>query len=104
MILRYQIDGEVYSLRELHLEEVLPGLYVCHMNFFQKDHVKYRLESDGSPVDEGAGLEFETFEYGDGEESRFFTLNHLDSEESSLPEVKDCLLKTFFADQYMKLL
>ena len=51
-----------------------------------------------------AGLEFETFEYGDGEESRFFTLNHLDSEESSLPEVKDCLLKTFFADQYMKLL
>ena len=104
VILRYQIDGEEYSLRELHLEEVLPGMYVCHMNFFQKDHVKYRLESDGSPVDEGAGLEFETFEYGDGEESRFFTLNHLDSEESSLPEVKDCLLKTFFADQYMKLL
>ena len=99
VILRYQIDGEEYSLRELHLEEVLPGMY-----FFQKDHVKYRLESDGSPVDEGAGLEFETFEYGDGEESRFFTLNHLDSEESSLPEVKDCLLKTFFADQYMKLL
>ena len=104
VILRYQIDGEEYSLRELHLEEVLPGMYVCHMNFFQKDHVKYRLESDGSPVDEGAGLEFETFEYGDGEESRFFTLNHLDSEESSLPEVKDCLLKTFFADQCMKLL
>ena len=104
VILRYQIDGEEYSLRELHLEEVLPGMYVCHMNFFQKDHVKYRLESDGSPVDEGAGLEFETFEYGDGEDSRFFTLNHLDSEESSLPEVKDCLLKTFFADQYMKLL
>ena len=104
VILRYQIDGEEYSLRELHLEEVLPGMYVCHMNFFQKDHVKYRLESDGSPVDEGDGLEFETFEYGDGEESRFFTLNHLDSEESSLPEVKDCLLKTFFADQYMKLL
>lgn len=104
VILRYQIDGEEYSLRELHLEEVLPGMYVCHMNFFQKDHVKYRLESDGSPVDEGTGLEFETFEYGDGEESRFFTLNHLDSEESSLPEVKDCLLKTFFADQYMKLL
>ena len=103
VILRYQIDGEEYSLRELHLEE-LPGMYVCHMNFFQKDHVKYRLESDGSPVDEGAGLEFETFEYGDGEDSRFFTLNHLDSEESSLPEVKDCLLKTFFADQYMKLL
>lgn len=70
-------------LRELHLEEVLPGMYVCHMNFFQKDHVKYRLESDGSPVDEGAGLEFETFEYGDGEERVvFFTLNHLDSEES----------------------
>ena len=104
VILRYQIDGEEYSLRELHLEEVLPGMYVCHMNFFQKDHVKYRLESDGSPVDEGTGLEFETFEYGDGEDSRFFTLNHLDSEESSLPEVKDCLLKTFFADQYMKLL
>lgn len=104
VILRYQIDGEEYSLRELHLEEVLPGMYVCHMNFFQKDHVKYRLESDGSPVDERAGLEFETFEYGDGEDSRFFTLNHLDSEESSLPEVKDCLLKTFFADQYMKLL
>ena len=104
VILRYQIDGEEYSLRELHLEEVLPGMYVCHMNFFQKDHVKYRLESDGSPVDEGTGLEFETFEYGDGEESRFFTLNHLDSEEPSLPEVKDCLLKTFFADQYMKLL
>ena len=62
VILRYQIDGEEYSLRELHLEEVLPGMYVCHMNFFQKDHVKYRLESDGSPVDEGAGLEFETFE------------------------------------------
>lgn len=104
VVLRYQIDGEEFSLRELHLEEVLPGMYVCHMNFFQKDHVKYRLESDGSPVDEGENLEFETFEYGDGEESRFFTLNHLDSEESSLTEVKDCLLKTFFADQYMKLL
>ncbi len=80
-------------------------MYVCHMNFFQKDHVKYRLESDGKLVaDECPGLEFETFEYGDGEESRFFTLNHLDTEEASLPEVKDCLLKTFFADQYMKLL
>lgn len=54
-------------------------------------------------LDENA-LEFETFEYEDGEESRFFTLNYLDTEEASLPELKEYLLKTFFADQCMKLL
>lgn len=102
--LNYQIDGEEYSFRDVNLEEVLPGMYVCHMNFFQKDHVKYRLEEDGKQVESKDALEFETFGYEDGEDSRFFALNHLDSEESSLPELKDYLLKTFFADQCMKLL
>ena len=102
--LNYQIDGEEYSFRNLKLEEVLPGMYVCHMNFFQRDHVKYRLEEDGKQVEGSDTLEFETFGYEDGEDSRFFALNHLDSEEASLPELKDYLLKTFFADQCMKLL
>lgn len=104
VILNYQIDGEQYSFRNLNLEEVLPGMYVCHMNFFQRDHVKYRLEADGKLVADENALEFETFEYEDGEESRFFTLNYLDTEEASLPELKEYLLKTFFADQCMKLL
>lgn len=102
--LNYQIEGEEYSFRDLKLEEVLPGMYVCHMNFFQRDHVKYRLEEDGKQVEGEEPLEFETFGYEDGEDSRFFTLNHLDSEEASLPELKDYLLKSFFADQCMKLL
>lgn len=102
--MNYQIDGEQYSFRNLNLEEVLPGMYVCHMNFFQRDHVKYRLEADGKLVADENALEFETFEYEDGEESRFFTLNYLDTEEASLPELKEYLLKTFFADQCMKLL
>lgn len=102
--LNYQIDGEEYSFRDLKLEEVLPGMYVCHMNFFQRDHVKYRLEADGELVEDENALEFETFEYEDGEESRFFTLNYLDTERASLPELKEYLLKTFFADQCMKLL
>ena len=104
VILNYQIDGEQYSFRNLNLEEVLPGMYVCHMNFFQRDHVKYRLEADGKLVADENALEFETFEYEDGEESRFFTLNYLDTEEASLPELKEYLLKTFFADHCMKLL
>lgn len=95
VILNYQIDGEQYSFRNLNLEEVLPGMYVCHMNFFQRDHVKYRLEADGKLVADENALEFETFEYEDGEESRFFTLNYLDTEEASLPELKEYLLKTF---------
>ena len=102
--LNYQIDGEEYSFRDLKLEEVLPGMYVCHMNFFQRDHVKYRLEVDGELVEDENALEFETFEYEEGEESRFFTLNYLDTEEASLPELKEYLLKTFFTDQCMKLL
>ncbi len=102
--LNYQIDGEEYSSRDFKLEEVLPGMYVCHMNFFQRDHVKYRLEADGELVEDENALEFETFEYEEGEESRFFTLNYLDTEEASLPELKEYLLKTFFADQCMKLL
>lgn len=102
--LNYQIDGEEYSFRDLKLEEVLPGMYVCHMNFFQRDHVKYRLEADGELVEDENALEFETFEYEEGEESRFFTLNYLDTEEASLPELKEYLLKTFFTDQCMKLL
>lgn len=89
VILNYQIDGEQYSFRNLNLEEVLPGMYVCHMNFFQRDHVKYRLEADGKLVADENALEFETFEYEDGEESRFFTLNYLDTEEASLPELKE---------------
>lgn len=102
--LNYQIDGDEYSSRDFKLEEVLPGMYVCHMNFFQRDHVKYRLEADGELVEDENALEFETFEYEEGEESRFFTLNYLDTEEASLPELKEYLLKTFFADQCMKLL
>ena len=102
--LSYQIDKEEHSFCDQKLEEVLPGMYVCHMNFFQRDHVKYRLEEDGRQVEGEDSLVFETFGYEDGEDSRFFALNHLDSEEASLQELKDYLLKTFFADQCMKLL
>ena len=56
------------------------------------------------PWNDGVPGVLVTFEYEDGEESRFFTLNYLDTEEASLPELKEYLLKTFFADQCMKLL
>ncbi|MCI6857987.1 MAG: DUF5717 family protein [Eubacterium sp.] len=100
----YQIDGEEDYVRTLIPEEVLPGMYVCHMNFFQKDHVKYRLEADGEPVEEKDALKFETFGYEEGEESRFFTLNRLDSEEVSEKDFEKYLLQAYFADRYMKLL
>ncbi len=104
VVLTYQIEGEEDISREKTLEEVLPGMYVCHMHFFQKDHVKYRLEANGILVEDEKALSFETFAYEEGTESRFFALNRLDSEEISPEELKTYLIKAFFVDQYAKLL
>ena len=104
VILNYQIDGEQYSFRNLNLEEVLPGMYVCHMNFFQRDHVKYRLEADGKLVADENALEFETFEYEDGEESSCLYIELFRYGRSITARVKRISLKTFFADQCMELL
>ena len=103
VVLYYQVEGEEETTRERHLKEVLPGMYVCSMHFYQKDHVNYRLEADGETVKDENTLHFETFEY-EGEESRFFDLNHLNSDYGNEEELNDYLKKAFFADNYMKLL
>lgn len=48
-------------------------------------------------------LHFETFEY-EGEDSRFFELNHLNSDQGTMEELKGYLKKAFFTDQFMKLI
>ena len=103
MVLHYQIEGEDDSYTEKQLSEVLPGRYVCSMNFFRKDHVNYRLEADGILVEDRANILFETFSY-DEEESRFFALNMLDDEEVSLEAYEDYLRKAYFVDEYLTLL
>ena len=103
MVLHYQIEGEDDSYTEKQLSEILPGRYVCSMNFFRKDHVNYRLESDGILVEDRTNILFETFQY-DEKESRFFALNMLDDKESSLEEYEDYLRKACFVDEYLTLL
>ena len=98
-----QIEGEDDSYTEKQLSEILPGRYVCSMNFFRKDHVNYRLESDGILVEDRTNILFETFQY-DEKESRFFALNMLDDKESSLEEYEDYLRKACFVDEYLTLL
>lgn len=103
VILYYQIEGEEENTKERHLQEILPGMYVCSMHFYQKDHVNYHLEADGEPVNDETHLQFETFEY-EGEDSRFFELNHLNSDERNQEELRDYLKKAYFTDHFMKLL
>lgn len=103
VILYYQVEGEEEFTKERHLQEILPGMYVCSMHFYQKDHVNYRLEADGELVKDESTLHFETFEY-EGEDSRFFELNHLNSDQGTMEELKGYLKKAFFTDQFMKLI
>lgn len=103
IILYYQIDGEKDEPKERHLLEVLPGMYVTTLHFYQSDHVNYHLESDGEPVKNENDVIFETFEY-EGDDSRFFELNHLTEREKNPEELREYLLKAFFTDQFMALL
>ena len=103
VILYYQVEGEEEFTKERHLQEILPGMYVCSMHFYQKDHVNYRLEADGELVKDESTLHFETFEY-EGEDSRFFELNHLNSDQGTMEELKGYLKKAFFTNKFMKLI
>lgn len=103
IVLYYQIDGEKEDIKERHLLEVLPGLYITSLHFYQSDHVNYRLEIDGEPVADESDVLFETFDY-EGDDSRFFELNYLAGEKSGPEELKKYLLKAFFADEFITLL
>ena len=100
--LYYTVDDDTSETRR-DLKEVLPGRYVCFMHFFQNDQVNYRLEVDGTVIKGEDKLKFETFEYHLGD-SRFFLLNHLDSEEAAMEDLDDYVVKAFFTDQKMQLL
>lgn len=99
----YEIEGEKDYWREKKVEEVMPGMYVCHMHFYRDDHVNYRLEEAGEKVTASENIQFETFRY-EGEDSRFFTLNHMRWEENGMEKMKSYLMQSYFADHYMKLL
>ena len=73
------------------------------MYFYQSDHVNYRLEEEGELVEDETRLRFETFAC-EGENSRFFALNQFSAEEADGEEIQQYLIRTFFTDQYMKLL
>ena len=64
----------------------MPGMYVCNMHFYKSDHVNYRLEEAGEKVQDSSRIQFETFRY-DGEDSRFFMLNHMKWEDSGMDRV-----------------
>ncbi len=98
----YQIQEQDNDLKEKVLQEVLPGLYVCSMHFFQNDHVDYSLEDEGEVVKEDEKLVFETFRY-EREDSRFFDLNYLDSKDAGISDLQQYVLKTFFTDEKMKI-
>ena len=101
--LYYEIEGEEDFWKEKILEEVMPGMYVCSMHFYKSDHVNYRLEEAGEKVSDPGLIQFETFRY-DGEDSRFFMLNHMNWEDSGMEKMKAYLMKSYFADHFMKLL
>ncbi|MBQ6392537.1 MAG: hypothetical protein IJH60_03410, partial [Eubacterium sp.] len=101
--LYYEIEGEKDFWREKTLEEVMPGMYVCNMHFYKSDHVNYRLEEAGEKVQDSSRIQFETFRY-DGEDSRFFILNHMKWEDSGMEKMKAYLMKGYFVDHFMKLI
>ncbi|MBQ9157256.1 MAG: hypothetical protein IJ137_10805 [Eubacterium sp.] len=101
--LYYEIDGEKGEARERHLLEILPGMYVTSLHFYQDDHVNYRMEADGEPVKNEEDIHFETFEY-EGEDSRFFELNYLEEKVEEADGLDEYLLKSFFTDQFMTIL
>jgi hypothetical protein len=65
--------------------------------------VNYRLEADDEPVENKKDILFETFEY-EGDDSRFFELDHLEELSDGGDELKEYLLKAFFTDEFMTLL
>ena len=93
----YEIEGEEDSYQERQLTQVLPGLYVTGIHLYQRDQVHYRLEENDLPVDSEEGLVFESFDY-EGEDSRFFALNHLAGPDTDPMELDDYLIRAFFAD------
>ncbi len=103
VVLYYELEGEKDYWREKKLEEIMPGLYVCHMHFYQNDQVNYRLEEAGEKVQNTNTIQFETFPYDD-DDSRYFILNHMTWEENGMEKLKTYLLQTHFTDHYMKLL
>lgn len=103
VILYYQVEEEKEQGRKKYLREILPGLYICSLHFYQSDHVNYRLEEEGERVEDETLLRFETFAC-EGENSRLFTLNQYSAREADREEIQHYLLGAFFADQYMKLL
>ena len=103
VFLYYEIEGEKDYWREKKLEEITPGMYVCHMHFFKDDHVNYRLEESGEKVEDTELIHFDTFHY-DGEDSRFFTLNHMDWDANGMEKLKTYLMETYVTDHFMKLL
>jgi hypothetical protein len=98
----YRIDQEEEETKERHLLEILPGMYITSLHFYQSDHVNYRLESGGEPVPNEEDTKFEIFEY-EGEDSRFFELNHL-FEKKEPNDLYEYLLKAFFVDEFITLL
>lgn len=103
VILYYQIEGEENRTIKNVLGEILPGLYVGSMYFYQNDHVTYRLEENGEPVSDESCLNFETFEY-EGEESRFFMLNQLSAGEYDSEELEKYMSRVFLTNEKIKLL
>ena len=103
VIVYYQTEGSGEETAEKRLKEVLPGLYVCSMHFYQSDHVNYHLEEDGEPVKNIKDLQFETFEY-DGEDSRFFELNRLSVGDYDKESLNQYLRKAYFTDHFIKLM
>ena len=101
--LYYQLDGEPDVTRRQRLEEILPGMYVCSLYFYQNDHVSYRLEDEEDVISDEDRIRFETFET-EGEESRFFALNALSAEENDIVAMDKYLTMTYFTDRLMKLL
>lgn len=100
LVLYYQIEGEKENPRECHLLEVLPGTYIASLHFYQTDHVNYRLILDGEPVTNEKDILFETLDY-EGDDSRFFELNHLPASEEPA-ELEKYLLRAYFTDEFMK--
>ncbi len=103
VVLYYQVEGEDVLVRKRHLQEILPGMYVCTMFFYQNDHVNYRLEDGGEVVSDETVIRFDTFE-SEGDESRFFALNDLSAESCAPEELAQYLIKTYFTDYMMKVL
>ena len=103
VVLYYQLEGEDTGIHKKYLREILPGMYISTMYFYQSDHVNYRLEADGEVINDEAVIHFETFE-SEGEESRFFALNDLSAETCEPNRLEEYLIKSYFTDHLMKML